>query len=78
MVQTDKTFQTSSGEIQEAYGTLQNMSIRHEDVEVILDFHIFDVQDFDLLVGKPIEKFLTDAPTQRELDVHLGKETISV
>ena len=43
LVQTDKTFQTSSGEIQEAYGTLQNVSIRHEDVEVILDFHIFDV-----------------------------------
>ena len=54
------------------------MSIRHEDVEVILDFHIFDVQDFDLLVGQPIEKFLTNAPTQNKLEVHLGKETIFV
>ena len=54
------------------------MSIRHEDVEVILDFHIFDVQDFDLLVGQPIEKFLRNAPTQNKLEVHLGKETISV
>jgi len=52
--------------------------IRHEDIEVILDFHIFDVQDFDLLVGQPIEKFLTNAPTQIKLEVHLGKETISV
>ena len=78
LVQTDKTFQTSSGEIQEAYGTLQNGSIRHEDVEVILDFHIFDVQDFDLLVGQPIMKFLANASTQNKLEVHLGKETISV
>ena len=54
------------------------MSIRHEDIEVILDFHIFDVQDFDLLVGQPIEKFLTNAPTQNKLEVHPGKETISV
>ena len=77
MVQTDKTFQTPSGEILEAYGTLQNVSIRHEDVEVILDFHIFDIQDFDLLVGQPIEKFLTNAPTQK-LEVHPEKETISV
>ena len=77
MVQTDKTFQTPSGEILEAYGTLQNVSIRHEDAEVILDFHIFDVQDFDLLVGQPIEKFLTNALTQK-LEVHPEKETISV
>ena len=78
LVQTDKTFKTSSGEILEAYGTLQNVSIRHEDVEVILDFHIFDIQDIDLLVRKPIEKFLTNALTQNKLDVHPGKETISV
>jgi len=52
--------------------------IRHEDIEVILDFHIFDVQDFDLLVGQPIVKFLTNAPTQNKLEVHQGKKTISV
>ena len=63
LVQTDKTFQTPSGEILEAYGTLQNVSIRHKDVKVILDFYIFDVQDLDLLVGQPIKKFLMNAPT---------------
>jgi len=78
LVQTDKTFQTSFGEILEACGTLQNVSIRHEDVEIILDFHMFDVQDFDLLIGQSIEKFLTDAPTQNKLEVHQGKETIYV
>ena len=56
LVQTDKTFQTPSGEILEAYGTLQNVSIRHEDIEIILEFHIFNVHDFDLLVGQPIDK----------------------
>ena len=40
------------------------MSIRHEDIEIILEFHIFNVQDFDLLIGQPIEKFLMDALTR--------------
>jgi len=43
-------------------------------VEIILDFHVFDIQDFDLLIGHPIEKLLMDALTQSELDVRIGKE----
>ena len=78
MVQTDKTFQSPSREILEAYETLQNVSIRHVDVEIILDFHMFDIQDFDLLIRHSIEKLLRDAPTQDKLEVHLGKETISL
>ena len=54
------------------------MTVMHENVDVILDFHVFDVQDFDLMIGHPIEKLLMDAPTQGKLDVRLGKETFSV
>jgi hypothetical protein len=50
----------------------------HENVDVILDFHVFDVQNFDLMIGHPIEKLLMDAPTQGKLDVRLGKETFLV
>jgi len=52
--------------------------VKHENVDVILDFHVFDVQDFDLMIGHPIEKLLMDTPTQSKLDVRLGKETFSV
>ena len=45
---------------------------------MILDFHVFDVQDFDLMIGHPIEKLLMDTLTQSKLDVRLGKETFSV
>ena len=45
---------------------------------MILDFHVFDVQDFDFMIGHPIEKLLMDAPTQGKLDVRLGKETFFV
>ena len=78
LVQTDKTFQTSSRKILEGIGILQNVTVKHENVNVILDFHVFDVQDFDLMIGHPIEKFLMDASTQGKLDVRLGKENFLV
>ena len=53
------------------------MTVKHENVDVILDFHVFDVQDFDLMIGHPIEKFLMDAPTQGKLDVRLRKPFLS-
>ena len=57
---------------------MQNVTVKHENVDVILDFHVFDVQDFDLMIGHPIEKLLMDAPTQGKLNVRLGKEMFSV
>ena len=61
LVQIDKTFQTSSRKILEGIGILQNVTVKHENVDVILDFHVFDVQDFDLMIGHPIEKLVMDA-----------------
>jgi len=54
------------------------VSITHEDIEVILDFHVFNIQDFDLMIRHPIEKLLVDAPTQNKLHVRLGKKTVDV
>ena len=78
LVQTDKSFRASSREILKGSGILQNVSVRHEDIDVILDFHVFDVRDLDLLIGHPIEKLLMDALTLGKIDIRLGKETISV
>uniref|UniRef100_K4AI62 Uncharacterized protein n=1 Tax=Setaria italica TaxID=4555 RepID=K4AI62_SETIT len=71
---TDRTFQSSSECLLEEFGVLQSMSIGHRDVDATLDFHVFEVQDFDTLIGHPIENFLLDALTLGKLDVHLGKE----
>jgi len=54
---------------------LQNILVRHEDVKVILDFHLFDIHDIHLFIGHPIEILLMDAPTQSKIDVRLWKET---
>ena len=54
------------------------MFVRHKDVKIIVDFHVFNVQDFYLMIGHPIEKLLLDDPTQNKIDVCLGKETFYV
>ena len=41
-----------------------------DKIEVDLDFHIFDILDFDLLLGSPFEKLLT---SQGSLDKKLRK-----
>jgi hypothetical protein len=47
-------------------------------LEVALDFHIFDVYDFDVLIGHPFEKLFLEAPILGTLDVKLGRETFSI
>ena len=41
-----------------------------DKIEVNVDFHIFDILDFDLLLGSPLEKLLT---SQGSLDKKLRK-----
>jgi hypothetical protein len=47
-------------------------------LQVALDFHVFDVYDFDILIGHPIEKVFLEAPTLGTLDVKLGRDTFSI
>lgn len=52
-------------------GILHNLKICHGNVKMALDFHVFDIQDFDVMKGCPLEKFL-EPPTSGELDIKLG------
>ena len=46
--------------------------------EIALDFHIFKVQDFDILIGHPVEKLFLDVSTLGRLDVSLGGKAYSL
>jgi hypothetical protein len=35
---------------------MHNTTIHHDDVVMALDFHVFDIQDFDIMIGHPLEK----------------------
>jgi hypothetical protein len=54
------------------------VSVWHKDVKASLDFHVFKVPKFDILIGHPIEKLLTDVPNSGSLSINLGKESLSV
>jgi hypothetical protein len=35
---------------------LHNITLHHGNIKMALDFHVFDIQDFDVLIGHPLEK----------------------
>ena len=59
-------------------GILHNIIVHHDNVEMALDFHVFDIQDFDIMIGHPIEKLFIELPTLGDLDIKLGRETFSI
>ena len=48
---TDKYFKSSSGLYFECRGIARDVPIIIDKIEVHLDFHIYDIIDFDLLLG---------------------------
>lgn len=57
---------------------LEHVSIRHEHVQAVLNFHVFDVKDFGIIIGYSMEKLLVHDTTQGDLDIQLGEQTFSV
>ena len=51
ITQTDKFFKQPNGSIIEGFGVVQDVPVIHDGKEAILDFHVFEVRDFDVLIG---------------------------
>jgi hypothetical protein len=67
---TSKIFKSSSGSLIEGYWILQNVCVRHKDVDASLDFYVFEFLDFDLLIGHPIEMLFLDVQKLGNLDIN--------
>jgi len=74
---TNKSFKIAPRSRLEGFGILHSISLYHNDVEVTLDFHVFDIKDFDILIG-PLEKLFVEPPLSGNLDVKLGRGTFSI
>ena len=61
----------------EGIGILHDVPIWDDKTEIALDFHIFEVQDFDVLIGHPVEKLFQNISSLGTLDVTLGGRTFS-
>ena len=51
---------------------MHEVPVWHSETEIALDFHVFEVQDFDILIGHPVEKLFLDVLNLGELQVSLG------
>ena len=57
---TVKTVRVAPRSRLEGLGILHNISLYHNNAEIILDFHVFDIQDFDILIRHPLEKLFVE------------------
>ena len=53
-------------------GIMHEVPVWHRETEIALDFHVFEVLDFDILIGHPVEKLFLDVLNLGELQVPLG------
>nr|AAV43951.1 putative polyprotein [Oryza sativa Japonica Group] len=75
---TNKFFKHPSGNIIKRFGIMQDVPVCFEDKEAILDFHVFEIQDFDILIGLPIEQLLINTPRLDSLKITLGETEFSI
>ena len=74
---TARTLRTPK-EIKQGLGIEHNVTLHHEDVEMSLDFYIFDIQDFDILIGHPLETLFDNPSKTEEINVKLGRDTYPI
>ena len=75
---TSKHFRVGPCLSLKGFGILHNITIHHNNVEMALDFHIFEIQDFNILIGHPLEKLIVEPPSSGALDVKLGTDTFTI
>jgi hypothetical protein len=51
-------------EILEGIGILSQIPVICNDAQIILDFHVFDIKSFDLMIGLPFGEFLREILAQ--------------
>ena len=72
LIPTTRTLRYKENVNLECEGVAANVTIYYADVGARLNFYIFDIQDFDLLIGYPVERLFVDTLLSGTLDVKLG------
>jgi hypothetical protein len=69
---TTRTLRTRPRSIIEGTKVMHDMPVWHEKAEIALDFDVFEVHDFDILIGHLIEKLFLDVSALGTLDITLA------
>jgi hypothetical protein len=72
LIPTNKLLKSLSGHIIPSLGILCALPIIVNGFQVQLNFYIFDVWEFDMLIGLPIDRLIQEGQIGK-LDVRLGK-----
>ena len=73
LVLTNKLFKSPSGLIFECCGITRAVPITIDKIEVFIDFHIFAILEFELLIGYPLENLIQENIPMGALMKSLGK-----
>ena len=69
---TTKLLKSLSGKILPSEGIFHLIPIKVDKTKVYLSFYVFDIWEFDLLIGHPIERLLHEG-RKGSINVSLGK-----
>ena len=72
LIPTNKLLKNCSGHIIPSLGVLSALPIVINDFHILLNFYIFDVWDFDVMIGVPIIKLLQEGRNGK-LNIKFGK-----
>ena len=78
LLPTSRSLWSGPRSTMEGIGILHDVLVWYDKTELALDFHIFEVQDFDILIGHPVEKMFQNISPLGTLDVTLGGKDISL
>jgi hypothetical protein len=69
----NKLFKSPSGLIFECCGIARGVPIKINETEVHLDFHIYTILEFELLIGHPLDNLFQEKPSHGSLSEEFGK-----
>ena len=72
LVPTDKLFKSPLGLFFVCCGIARAVPIIIDEIEVFIDFHIYAILEFDILIGHPLENLIQEKPSYGGLDKKLG------
>ena len=70
---TDRLLRCPSGLFFECRGIARAVPVKIDKIEFCLDFHIYPIVDFDLLLGSPLENLLQEKSSQGSLSYEFGE-----
>ena len=73
LVSTNKLFKSWSGIIFECCGIARAVPVILDKIKDFIDFHIYAILEFDILIGSPFEKFTREKMSRGGLSEEFGK-----